>query len=87
MFFPSGTHYICERNRESNIQAMVEEHYERYIYIKKFKKISKRNLLNVGMGGWMDALADKVHKQGEHIPQHCYISHNHPYISSGNCAT
>ena len=32
----------------------------------------------------MEALADKVHKQGEHIPQHCYISHNHdhPYISS-----
>ena len=28
------------------------------------------------MGGWMDALADKVHKQGEHISQHCYISHN-----------
>ena len=36
-------------------------------YIKKFKKISKRNLPNVGMGGWMEALADKVHKQGEHI--------------------
>ena len=34
------------------------------------------------MGGWMDALADKVHKQGEHIPQHCYISHNHLYICS-----
>ena len=31
---------------------------------KKFKKISKRNLPNVGMGGWMEALADKVHKQG-----------------------
>ena len=29
------------------------------------------------MGGWMEALADKVHKQEEHIPQHCYISHNH----------
>ena len=25
--------------------------------------------INIGMGGWMDALADKVHKQGEHIPQ------------------
>ena len=23
-------------------------------YLKKFEKISKRNLLNVGMGGWMD---------------------------------
>ena len=21
-------------------------------------------------------------KKCEHIPQHCYISHNHPYISS-----
>ena len=29
------------------------------------------------------ALADKVHKQ-DHIPQHCYISHNHPYISSSD---
>ena len=42
----------------------------RGVYRKKFKKISKRNLPNVGMGGWMEALADKVHKQGEHIPQH-----------------
>ena len=32
--------------------------------------------------GWMEALADKVQKQGEPIPQHYYISHNHPYISS-----
>ena len=37
------------------------------------------------MGEWMEALADKVHKQEEHIqPQHCYISHNHPYISSSD---
>ena len=50
--------------------------------MQKFKKISKRTLPNVGMGGWMEALADKVNKQGEHIPQHCYISDNHPYISS-----
>ena len=34
---------------------------------KKFKKISKRTLPNVGMSGWMEALADKVRKQGEHI--------------------
>ena len=26
---------------------------------KKFKKVSKINLPNVGMGGWMKALADK----------------------------
>ena len=26
--------------------------------IKKFKKISKRNIPNVGMGGWIKALAD-----------------------------
>ena len=52
------------------------------LFISIIKKISKRNLPNVGMGGWMEALADKGHKQGEHIPQHCYISHNHPYISS-----
>ena len=27
----------------------------------------------------------KIHKQGEHsyVTQHGYISHNHPYISSG----
>ena len=37
----------------------------------------KGNLPNVGMVGWMEALADKVHEQEEHIPQHCYISHNH----------
>ena len=43
-------------------------HAPNYLYNKKFKKISKRNLLNVGMGGWMDALADKVHKQGGHVP-------------------
>ena len=30
----------------------------------------------------MEVLADKVHKQEEHIPEHCYISHNHPYINS-----
>ena len=27
--------------------------------------LSKRNLPNVGMGGWIEALADKVHKQGK----------------------
>ena len=28
--------------------------------------------------GWMEALAtDKVRKQGEHIPPHCYISRSH----------
>ena len=32
----------------------------------------------------MEALADKVHRQGEHIPQHSYISHNHPYTSSSD---
>ena len=32
----------------------------------------------------MEALVDKVHKQGEHILQHCYISHNHPYIHVRN---
>ena len=42
---------------------------EHCIY-KKFKKISKRNPPNVGMSGWMEALADKVHKQGAYIPQH-----------------
>ena len=51
---------------------------------QKQEKISKGNLPNVGMGGWMEVVADKVHKQGEHIPQQCYISHNHPYISSSD---
>ena len=37
----------------------------------------------------MKTLADKVHKQGEHIPQliAIYISHNHPYISSSDMLT
>ena len=40
--------------------------------------VGERNLPNVGM----EALAHEVHKQGEHIPQHCYISHNHdPYLN------
>ena len=32
------------------------------------------------MAGWMEALADK----GEHTLQHCYITHNHPYISNSD---
>ena len=32
----------------------------------------------------MEALSDKIHEQGEHIPQHRYISNNHPYISSSD---
>ena len=38
----------------------------------------------MGMSEWMEALADKVHKQGEHILQHCYISQNHSYILSSS---
>ena len=53
-------------------------------HCRNLKKISKRNQPNVGMGGWMEAMADKVHKQEEHITQYCYISHNHPYISSSD---
>ena len=30
----------------------------------------------------MEVLADKVHKKGEHNPQHCYISHNHVFFST-----
>ena len=30
----------------------------------------------------MEALADKVHKQGEHNLRQSYITHDHPYISS-----
>ena len=36
---------------------------------KKFKEISKRNQPNVGMGGWIEVVTDKVHKQEKHIPQ------------------
>ena len=32
----------------------------------------------------METLPDSVHKQGEHIPQHCYNSHSHSYISSSD---
>ena len=44
----------------------------------KKSRVPKRNLPNVGMGGWMEALADRVNKQGKHISQHCYISHTIP---------
>ena len=50
------------------------------------KKISKKKSIKC-RDGWMEALADKVQKQREHIPQHHYISHNHRYISSSEyCA-
>ena len=64
--------------------GFIIEWVKRYLMVtRNLKKISKRNLPNVGIGEWMEVLADKVHKQGEHIPQHCYyISHNHAY-----CAT
>ena len=71
----------CNLNIYDYKHLIIIYNYSQY---KKFKKIYKRNIPNVGMGGWMEALADKVHKQGEHIPQHCYISHNHPYISSSD---
>ena len=29
-------------------------------------------------------LWNNVLSAGDHIPQHCYILHNHPYISSSN---
>ena len=28
--------------------------------------------------GWIKALADKVHKYKEHIPQHCYTDFTQP---------
>ena len=31
----------------------------------------------IRMAEWRHWLTYVVHKQGEHIPQHCYISHNH----------
>ena len=43
---------------------------------RNYKRFLERNLPHV----WIEAVADKVHRQGEHIPQHCNISHNHPYI-------
>ena len=30
----------------------------------------------------MEALAYKVHKQGEHLAQHCYVLYNHPYTAT-----
>ena len=54
------------------IGAAILFSFHPYTY-KKFKKISKRNLSNEGMGGWMEALADNVHKQGEHIPHNIAI--------------
>ena len=49
---------------------------------RNYKKFLKKNLPKLRNGCQMEALADKVHRQREHIPQHCYISHNHSYISS-----
>ena len=48
-----------------------------------FKRFLKEVWITKCRNDWIEALADKVHKQGEHrhIPQHHYISHNHPYIS------
>ena len=34
--------------------------------------------------GWKEALADKVQRQGERIPQHCYISY-HCYLCRDGC--
>ena len=39
------------------------------LYSKRFLKKSTTKMYRDG--GWLDALADKVHKQGEHILQHC----------------
>ena len=36
--------------------------------------------------GWMEALANKVHKQGEHIPQHYYIYISHNHLNRDYCA-
>ena len=38
---------LCERNREINIQAIVEEHYERYIDQEKAYKREHGNELNL----------------------------------------
>ena len=37
------------------------------------------------MHGWIETLADKVHRQGEHIPQHYYILHNHQSLNNLHC--
>ena len=31
---------------------------------RNYKRFLKKNLPNVGMAAWMEALADKVHRQG-----------------------
>ena len=35
-----------------------------FVVVIDKRKISKRNLPNVGTAGWLEVLADKVHKQG-----------------------
>ena len=50
---------------------------------RNLKRFLKKTLPKLRMDGWRHWL-DKVHKQGEHIPQLCYISHNHPYMSRGD---
>ena len=54
------TVHVCDD--ASTASAWAVAHYKKKSRNKKFKRISKRNLPNVGMAGWMDALTDKVHK-------------------------
>ena len=62
-----------------------------YMYVQYLKKNSSRNKkfqrflkksskITVRMAGWRHWLTELW----EHIPQHCYILHNHPYTSSSD---
>ena len=55
-----GRHFVGARARMTHQPQVRGRHrVTKKSRNKKFKKISKRNLLNVGMGGWMEALAEK----------------------------
>ena len=70
-----GCHLVGARARMTHkltASAWVAPRSKKRAETRKFKKTSKRCRDgrmdgDVGMGGWMEALADKVHKQAEHI--------------------
>ena len=51
-----------------------------HMYVYLHKKISKRNLADVGMNQWMHCMADKTHKQG--MPHNDMLSITWPHYST-----
>ena len=63
-----GRHFVGARARMTHqltASAWAVPHSKKRAETRNFKKISKRNLPNVGIGGWMEALQldDKLSTQ------------------------